>query len=91
MKVGIWSGVEDELGELIEAPWQSLFPRGLVERALRLLHVGNEARETHTATDLDISRSSPETYSRQGLGLFCLMPFGLSGNLTYPPPSWLPP
>lgn len=83
--------MEGELGELLEAPWQSLFPRGLVERALRLLHVGNEARETHTATDLDISRSSPETYSRQGLGLFCLMPFGLSGNLTYPPPSWLPP
>jgi len=62
-----------------------------VERVLRLLHMGNEAREIHAATDLDISRSSPETYSRQGLGLFCLLSFGLSENLTYPPPPWLPP
>lgn len=61
-----------------------------MESALRLLHVGNEARETHAATDLDIPRSSPETYSRRGLGLFCLLSFGLSGNLTYPPPPWLP-
>lgn len=62
-----------------------------MERVLRLLYMGNEARETQAATDLDISRSSPETYFRQGLGLFCLLSFGLSGNLTYPPSPWLPP
>ena len=62
-----------------------------MERVLRLLYMGNEARVSHAATDLDISRSSPETYFRQGLGLFCLLSFGLSGNLTYPPSPWLPP